>query len=316
MKKIIPVLISASVVVLLITFTLIFRQNKAIQEIELEWNANPEIIPELKSTSRLEIIPLYEEASLKDEFIEGHGVSYLLRTDSSVILLDVGNNPDNLETSPLIHNMELMGIDSKDIYRIVISHPHPDHIGGIKAWWLNSVSLGNSKTNEADPLIFVPTDINVKGAIHATIPTLPGIDIATTGVISYLEPFPFSLKNPKGGEQALVVNIANEGLVLITGCGHPGIEKLITRSETLFGLPVFGIVGGLHNEKENNEQVKEQIQFLQSRPIELIAISPHDSNSDALAAFQEVFAERYQTIKVGESIIFPKEIGLASDINN
>lgn len=312
MKKIITVLLSASIVVLLVTFTQFFRQNKAIQEIELEWNTNPEIIPELKATSRLEIIPLYEEASSKDEFIIGHGISYLLRTDSSVILLDVGNNPDNLETPPLIHNMELMGIDWKEIDRIVISHPHPDHIGGSKAWWMNTVSFGKSKTDEVDKLIFVPTDINVKGAIHATIPTLPGIDIATTGVISYLEPFPFSLKDPKGGEQALVVKIANEGLVLISGCGHPGIEKLITRTETLYGLPVFGIVGGLHNEKVTIEKVNEQIQFLQSRPIELIALSPHDSNSDALAAFQSVFEERYLTVKVGETIIFPKENRLPS----
>jgi hypothetical protein len=88
-------------------------------------------------------------------------------------------------------------------------------------------------------LVFVPHVTTYKGAVHATIPTLPAPDIATTGVISYLEVWPISLFAPKGGEQALV------------------------------------------------------------------ALSPHDSGLQALAAFEAAFPGAYRTLKVGEAIQFP-----------
>jgi len=157
----------------------------------------------------------------------------------------------------------------------------------------------------SDRLLFIPIKMSYSGAIHATIPTLPAPDVATTGVISYPEVYPLSLFEPKGGEQALVVNIARQGLVVITGCGHPTIEKLIARAETLYGLPVVGIVGGLHYERFSSEYIQPHIEFLMSRQLQLVALSPHDSSLKALEAFQSAFAERYHLLRVGETIKFP-----------
>ena len=141
---------------------------------------------------------MYEEASLKDNLITGHGVSYLFRTDSTTILLDVGNNPDDSQVAPFTQNMQKLGIDWDEIDRIVISHSHPDHIGGTKAWWNHTVSVCNLELPDdlGDRLIFVPSPVTFQGAIHATVPTLPSPDVATTGVISYPEVWPLSLRDP------------------------------------------------------------------------------------------------------------------------
>ena len=79
--------------------------------------------------------------------------------------------------------------------------------------------------------------------------------MATTGVISYPEVWPLSLRDPKGYEQALVVHVAGQGLVLITGCGHPTLERLVIRAESLYDLPVVGVVGGLHYEGQTAADV-------------------------------------------------------------
>jgi 7,8-dihydropterin-6-yl-methyl-4-(beta-D-ribofuranosyl)aminobenzene 5'-phosphate synthase len=281
------------------------RQTAAIREIEKEWQAELPPAYELATTSKLEIIPLYEEASRNDDLISGHGVSYLIRTDAATILLDVGNNPDDLSVAPFMHNMQQLGIDWDEIDRIVISHLHPDHIGGIKAWQQKMVSFGELPGGLGDRLIFVPDIVKNKPAVHATIPTLPSPDVATTGVISYPEVWPLALRDPKGHEQALVVHVAGQGLVLITGCGHPTLEKLVERAESLYDAPIVGVVGGLHYEGQTTAEVAAHIEFLGSRNPQLVALSPHDSSEEAIEAFQMAFPQVYQDIAVGQPIQFP-----------
>ena len=296
---------------LFVTAILFFtiRQTLTNREIEREWEDVPKIVPELKSTARLEIIPLYEEAGVNEDVIIGHGVSYLIRTDAATILMDVGHNPDELAIAPFAQNMQRLGIEWEEIDRIVISHPHPDHIGGIAAWRQHTVSFGELPGGLDERLVFVPSDMAFKGAIHITIPTLPGPDVATTGVIFYPEVFPLSLSNPKGQEQALVVHVANHGLVVITGCGHPTMERLVERAETLYEQPVIGVVGGLHYETATADEVQPHIEFLQSRGLRLVALSPHDSSPQALAAFTSAFPHEYQDLLVGTAIQFPMNSG-------
>jgi 7,8-dihydropterin-6-yl-methyl-4-(beta-D-ribofuranosyl)aminobenzene 5'-phosphate synthase len=308
MKKIISIILLSFLALALVAVAFFgIRLMLANREIAAEWDNPPAVVPPLAKTSRLEIIPLYEEAGSTDEFIIGHGVSYLIRTDSATILMDVGDNPDRSPVAPFEQNMQKLGISWDEIDRIVISHPHPDHVGGVDAWKENTVSMGDFEIPDdlGERLIFVPAPVKFKGAIHATIPTLPAPDVATTGVISYPEVFPLSLFNPKGTEQALVVNVNGEGLVLISGCGHPTLERLVERAGSLYGLPVIGVVGGLHYGEASPEELQTHIQFLQARQPKLIALSPHDSSPQAIAAFKDAFPESYQAISVGKPIRFP-----------
>lgn len=278
------------------------RWWQASRAVAGEWTNFDERAPALATTSRLEIIPLYEAGSASPDFISGHGVSYLVRTDSATILLDVGDNPDGLAVAPFAQNMHALGIAWDEVYRVVISHPHPDHVGGLMAWRQSTISFGELPGGLGERRVFVPHVTAYKSSVHATIPTLPAPDIATTGVISYLEAWPMSLFAPKGGEQALVVHVAGHGLVLITGCGHPGLERLVERAESLYGEPVVGVVGGLHYLNATAAELQPQIQFLQSRPVGLVALSAHDSGPEALAAFEHAFPGAYHTLKVGEAI--------------
>jgi len=306
MKRIISIaFFTLADISIIIWLFFVIRQEIVNREIEREWQSTLTIIPTLAATSQLEIIPLYEEASTIDDFISGHGVSYLIRTDSATILMDVGNNPDELTVAPFMQNMQALGIAWDEIDRVVITHPHPDHIGGVDAWRRNTVSFGELPGGLNYRLLFIPIEMSYSDAIHATIPTLPAPDVATTGVISYPEVYPLSLFEPKGSEQALVVDVAGKGLVVITGCGHPTIEKLISRAEALYELPVVGIVGGLHYEGASFEDVKSHIESLMSHDLQLVALSPHDSSIEALEAFQSAFTKRYYLLRVGETIKFP-----------
>lgn len=283
------------------------RQTIVREQVDREWRMAGPSAPSLETTTRLEILPLYEEDRFGERFDFGHGVSYLIRTDSATILMDLGNNPAELAQLPALQNMQTLGIPWEEIDAIVISHPHPDHIGGVKAWQDNTLSFGDFRVDLSQMPIYVPTSLahSDRTLIQSSEPTLVSRDIATTGVLSYPEVFPISLFSAKGYEQGLVIHVAGHGLVMITGCGHPTMEKLVERAETLFGEPVVGVVGGLHYEKLSTEDVQPHIQFLEPRQPKLIALSPHDSSLEALNAFQSAFSKEYQFIRVGESIQFP-----------
>ena len=114
-----------------------------------------------------------------------------------------------------------------------------------------------------------------------------------------------SLYGAKGGEQALVVHLDGLGLVIVTGCGHPGLETLVARAEALYGRPVVGVVGGLHYGGATAADLAAPIRFLQDRRPLLVALSPHDSDPPALAAFEAAFPESYHTLRVGETVRVP-----------
>ena len=288
-------------------FFLTIRQMIARAQVEREWRTTPASAPKLEGTPRLEIIPLYEEERANEQFDFGHGVSYLIRTDAVTILMDVGNNPNESPQLPSLQNMQKLGIEWEDVEAIVISHPHPDHVGGVKAWQNKTISLGDFTGDMTGIAIYVPASITYSdGTLTQSLePTLVSKDIATTGVITYPEVFPISLFTPKGYEQALVIHVARQGLVMITGCGHPTLERLVSRTEVLYGEPVIGLVGGLHYEQLSTDEVQSDIQFLKTRRPKLIALSPHDSSLESLEAFQSAFSEAYQSIRVGETIQFP-----------
>jgi len=293
--------------VVLSTLFFVIRQGRANAEIEREGQALPASVPDLETTTRLEIIPLYEE-DREDESLEfGHGVSYLIRTDSADILMDVGNNPGEAASLPAMQNLQELDVVWEEIDALVISHPHPDHVGGFRAWQNKTISFGDFTGDLTKVPIYAPIPMTYSSAtiIHSPEPTLVGADIATTGVIPFEEVFPLSLADPKEYEQALVIHVDGQGLVLITGCGHPTLEKLVSRAEELFGGQVIGVAGGLHYEKVSSEDLQLHIQFLGSRQPKLIALSPHDSSPEALQAFQSAFPDAYRAVRVGKVLQFP-----------
>lgn len=252
-------------------------------------------LTEIGSTQSLTILPLYEEAAVDDSYEQGHGVAYLLTTDTATILLDLGDNPQQTEPAPLEANMAQAGVTAADIDLIVNSHNHPDHTGGLGAVGLEA--WGETAVLAAQPLTVASSEARV-----AEVPQIIAPGMASLGGMPFVQAFPFWLWQPLGWEQALVVNIAGEGLVVITGCGHPTVEAIVTRAEALFGEPVVGIVGGLHYQGLSAAELTPHINFLATRPLQLVAPSPHDTDEPALAAFADAFPDAYQTVQVGELI--------------
>ena len=148
------------------------------------------------------------------------GFSCLIeREDMPGILFDTGANG-----SILLHNMDKLTIDPLSIDMVVISHAHWDHRGGLSRF-LDKNKEVKVYIPESCPQ---PTDakelIRVKGPLEIY-----------SGV--------FSTGELKGIEQSLAVR-TEEGLTVIAGCSHPGVEYILN-SASQFGSP-YALIGGLH----------------------------------------------------------------------
>jgi metal-dependent hydrolase (beta-lactamase superfamily II) len=155
-----------------------------------------------------------------------------------------------------------------------------------------------------DVAIYIPEAMTCAGSSPAIAeaPSVLADGVATTGLITYAQTGTVWLATPKADDQALAVNVAERGIVLITGCGHMGLQALLERAQNAFDAPVVGVVGGLHYGRADAAAVQAPIQLMQKLDPVIVALSPHDGGPAALDAFAQAFSAAYRPIRVGEVI--------------
>jgi 7,8-dihydropterin-6-yl-methyl-4-(beta-D-ribofuranosyl)aminobenzene 5'-phosphate synthase len=277
------------------------------------------------STKSLTVLPLIDWRTKQEGLKVETGVSYLVRTDGNTILFDAGLNSSEEVPSPLLHNMRKLGVTLEEIDTVFISHNHGDHVGGGK--WAEDKTF--SVTGRQEPLgdikAYVPTKMTYPGLnpVYTRNPKVIGDGIASTGTIANSMYFWGFTE-----EHSLAVNVDGRGIVLIVGCGHHTVPKLVERVRALFDAPIYGIIGGLHHpvmggprevygyavhkymgtgkppwEHITVEELNANIELLKGLNLGLVALSPHDSSDVSMKAFRDAFPKAYRNLRVGEPII-------------
>ena len=139
----------------------------------------------------------------------GWGFSCLIKNEIT-LLFDTG-----AKSRILLHNMGQLQIDPASVEMVVLSHNHWDHKGGLK---------GFLKANKNRAEVYGPTRFSAPAEIRK--------GVYSTGKLGRL------IK-----EQSLAVN-TSKGIVVITGCAHPGLERIIDSARTLGSI--YGVIGGFH----------------------------------------------------------------------
>ena len=302
-----------------------FKRNKLLAE--NEWSSTRlKKLDDMGTIEHLEIIPLIDYHT-ESNFLTEQGVSYYIKADDTGILFDTGLNDEEKHPSPLLKNMEYLGITLEDFNYVVISHLHGDHVGGFKWSQNNTFSLSGIQLDLNHVKAFTPVSMNHPTAIVSQV-TDP--EVVVNGIASI-----GSIRNPlfffgEVYEQSLAINVEGKGIVIIVGCGHQGIQKIIDRTEALFDTPIYGIIGGLHLpipefpgdditwaglpiykfivtrrppwEPWHKDDRDYTLDYIKARKPNLVALSPHDSSMESINVFKETFKKAYTDLKVGKTI--------------
>jgi 7,8-dihydropterin-6-yl-methyl-4-(beta-D-ribofuranosyl)aminobenzene 5'-phosphate synthase len=222
--------------------------------------------------------PQFEDGRTCPGLVAEHGFSALVTVrrggTTHTMLFDTGISPDGLAI-----NAERLGIDVEAIEAVVLSHGHLDHSGGFAG--LSRLRAGRSLPLTVHPLVWSHRRFAIPDQPTWELPTLSPAALESEGftVIERRQPsllldgavlitgevdrttefehgLPFHEARWDGSwepdplivdEQALVVQVRGQGLVVLTGCGHAGAVNIARHALRLTGTDrLHAMLGGFH----------------------------------------------------------------------
>jgi 7,8-dihydropterin-6-yl-methyl-4-(beta-D-ribofuranosyl)aminobenzene 5'-phosphate synthase len=244
-------------------------------------------MPEQKTdVKKITLTVIFDNIASPSDLTTEWGYSCVIQTEKDTVLFDTGSNG-----KILLQNMAKMEIDPQSIHSVIISHTHWDHLDGlgdflainphVEVYIPNSTSMEDEKK------------IAARGAkaIRVSLSRRITADIFSTGELTGEMP-----------EQSLVIQ-SEKGLVVLTGCAHPGIVNISSQAQKLFPEgKIYLAMGGFHLKSYNAEKVGQIIDLLQELGIQQIAPS-HCTGEEAIAIFKQRFQQNFIQSGVGRKLV-------------
>lgn len=101
-------------------------------------------------------------------------------------------------------------------------------------------------------------------------------------------------------EQSLVMK-TEKGLVIITGCAHPGIIRIIEQAQFLFDEPIRLVLGGFHLSGKSQAEIDAILSDFQRLEVSQVGPS-HCTGDQAIARFASQYGENFLKIGAGKII--------------
>jgi 7,8-dihydropterin-6-yl-methyl-4-(beta-D-ribofuranosyl)aminobenzene 5'-phosphate synthase len=268
---------SAVFLVVLAAFAFAFGWNSAAASDEVRVDS---------TEAEVTMITIYDNYRHDPDLETGWGFSCLVEADGKKLLFDTGT-----EGSILLGNMKALGIDPKQIDAVVLSHAHGDHAGGL----FDLLEVNSNVTVYL--LRSFPDEFKKKVESSNAELVEVGDPVTISERLSTTGEFGTSIK-----EQSLIVR-TDKGLVVITGCAHPGIVSILEHASKITGENIYLALGGFHLLSLSESGLRELIKEFRELGVEKVAPS-HCSGEETMKLFQEEYQEDFIANGVGKEIGF------------
>ncbi len=258
------------------------------------------------------LITLSENSVSKPGFLSEWGLSILVQVDQTKILFDTGGS------NILIENARNLGVDLSKVDKIVLSHGHADHTGGLRdvlkstgeveiiahpnIWEAKYTKrFGENKATYIG-IPYIKEELEYLGANFTYSKESVAITnkILTTGEIEMLNDFEEIESNlyikekgelkpdPFHDDLSLIVK-TEKGLIIILGCAHKGIINHIWHAQKITGENrIYAVVGGTHLGLATDKRIDNTINELKKLKVKQIGVS-HCTGFHASARLAQEF---------------------------
>jgi 7,8-dihydropterin-6-yl-methyl-4-(beta-D-ribofuranosyl)aminobenzene 5'-phosphate synthase len=273
----------------------------------------------------IQITTLSENTAGSINVLAEWGLSILVEADGYKILLDTGRS------FSAAYNAPTLGVDLSQIDKIVFSHGHFDHTGGllyilklIKSpveviahpdIWASKYAKFPERGEEYIGVPFPQEAAETLGASFNLTrePVWISENIVTSGEIPMTNEYenidPILYVKEKGelkpdplcDDQALFLKF-EKGLIIILGCAHRGIINTIRHAQKLTGIePVYAVIGGTHLIGASTQKMDSTIAELQGVGIQKLGVS-HCTGLPAASVLARTFGEAFLFNNAGTRI--------------
>jgi 7,8-dihydropterin-6-yl-methyl-4-(beta-D-ribofuranosyl)aminobenzene 5'-phosphate synthase len=227
---------------------------------------------------------IYDNYVHSKEFKPDWGYAILIEGLHKNILFDTGAKPDVFES-----NFKSMGLDAMKIDFLVLSHEHGDHTAGILA-------LTNMRTGIP---VIIPYSFSGSFKRKMTESGYEPLQVKEpvkicTNLYSSGE---FSGSIP---EQALVLN-TKKGLVVMTGCSHPGVVEMLKEIKAEFNKDIYMVFGGFHLLNKSDEEMNRIIEGMKALGVVKCGAT-HCTGEKQTRMIREAFKADFVELGAGNSI--------------
>ena len=230
----------------------------------------------------LTITVLFDNMKLNENCTSEWGFACLLETQDEQVLFDTG-----LKGDVLLHNFKALEIDPGNISKVILSHMHNDHTGGLPVIIKENPNADVYVVDSADNAELEVLKIS-KNKLHKV------------KEFTKINDCIYSLGEMPGraNEQSLVIEIKT-GIYIITGCAHPGIIKIINKAKIHFkDQPIKLVMGGFHLHLEADETVNQTIEQFKALGVEK-AGPTHCTGDHVIQKFADEYGEDFEKLGVG-----------------
>jgi 7,8-dihydropterin-6-yl-methyl-4-(beta-D-ribofuranosyl)aminobenzene 5'-phosphate synthase len=276
----------------------------------------------VKSDNKNRITILHDSFGKPSPLRKEWGFAALIELNGKRILFDTGNS-----ARTFADNTSALAVDLRSVDYAIISHRHGDHTSGLNHVLNVNPSLTIYTPEEtygvfgsALPGIFYPRCHSLPSYMQyydghppetirhgspwpdAKFVWIKGTTEISPGVFAI--PVVSDVPGTREMREISVGIRTSRGLVVVAGCSHPGIEKILAALQQI-EKRIFCIIGGLHLVLTKNEEIQRIARALRD-DWRVEAIAPgHCTGEPAFAALSEAFGDKYMFAGLGDSIALP-----------